>query len=160
MTTTLVTRDSAVTPCAHTADPAQMEYGYVGPSMTLEEAHERQREQGLRGWLGLAKLQEDARLDGRHGLTWWGATAFIRTKHFTAAELTTIRSAFDEGVELRRRNVRCYCNRCITPPKLVENERKRGLYAQRRRSELAAEGYTPAEVEKRVLEEIDRGMAL
>ena len=152
--------DDAVTPCGQAADAVKMDYGYVGPTMTLEEAHERQREDGLRGWLGITRLQEDARLDGRHGLTWWDATAFIRAKHFTAAELAAIRAAFDEGVELRRRNVRCYCNRCITPVKLVENERKRGLYAQRRRGELAAQGYTAAEVTKRVLEEIDRGMAL
>jgi hypothetical protein len=128
--------------------------------MTLEDLHERERESQYWSWMSVANLQEGARLDGRHGRTWWEATAFIWMKRYTAAEVASIRAAFDEGVDLRHRNVRCFCNSCINPSKIVENERKRGLYAQRRREELTAQGFVPAEVEKRILEEIDKGMAL
>ena len=111
-------------------------------------------------WMGVADLQKHARLGGRHGRTWWDTTGRVRMNHFTPAEVARIRASFDEGVDLRRRSVRCYCDSCINPPRIVENERKRLAYASRRRAELTAEGYRPAEVDKRVLEEIDRGMAL
>jgi hypothetical protein len=128
--------------------------------MTLEDLRERERESRYWSWMSIAKLQECARLDGRHGRTWWEATAFVGLKRYAPGEVASIRAAFEDGVDLRRRNVRCFCNQCINPPRIVEDERRRGVYAQRRREELTAEGFTPAEVEKRILEEIDKGMAL
>lgn len=128
------------------------------PSLTLDDLKERRREEGMR-FLGMPTAREQARLAGRHGLTWWDATADISMKYRTAREIASIRSAFDDGVDLRRRNVRCFCNRCLMPPEIVERERKRWAYADRRRTELIAEGLCFVAIENQIRDELDRGMA-
>ncbi|RSZ28796.1 hypothetical protein EJO66_31105 [Variovorax beijingensis] len=127
--------------------------------MTLEDLKERGREEGL-NLLGIPTAHEEARLAGRHGSTWWEATTHIGMKYRTEREIASIRAAFDEGVDLRQRNVRCFCNRCLMPPEIVERERKRWAYAARRHDELTAEGRSPDVISKLIRDELDRGMAL
>lgn len=120
---------------------------------------EERREDELR-FFGYPTAREQARLDGRHGRTWWDVIAYGSMRHRTDREVAAIRAAFDEGVDLRHRNVRCFCNTCLMPPEIVEREHRRWAYMRRRHDELAAQGRSPADAEKLILEEVARGMAL
>lgn len=154
-----VSRDTRAANALVTRDSTVSGQEQMWPSMTLEDVKERGREEGL-SLLGIPTAHEEARLAGRHGSTWWEATTHIGMKYRTEREIASIRAAFEEGVDLRQRNVRCFCNRCLMPPEIVERERKRWAYAARRHDELTAEGHSPDVVSKRIRDELDRGMAL
>lgn len=153
---------------AHVAMPLMRELPVTEPvleavvsilqSSTPEELAARREDR--QRFFGGPSASEQARLDGRHGRTWWDVTGYMSMKHRTAAEIALIRAAFDEGVALRHRNVRCFCNQCLMPPELLERERKRWDYARRRTGELTAAGLAPAEIEKQIRDELERGMAL
>ena len=153
-----VTRVRPVIGAGLPADRAWTGGGIIS-SLTLDDLKERRREEGMR-FLGMPTAREQARLAGRHGFTWRDATADMSMNHRTAREVASIRSAFDEGVDLRQRNVRCFCNRCLMPPEIVEREGKRWAYARRRNEELKAMGHSFDEIEKLIRDELDRGMAL
>lgn len=140
------------------ADPVLEAVVSILQSSTPEELAARREDR--QRYFGGPSASEQARLDGRHGRTWWDVTDYMSMKHRTAAEIALIRAAFDEGVALRHRNVRCFCNQCLMPPELLERERKRWDYARRRTGELTAAGLAPAEIEKQVRDELERGMAL
>ncbi len=101
-----------------------------------------------------------ARLAGRHGMKAEAAEPETEDGWFSVGECVQIMAAFEEGQQARATGARCHCPMCQIPTdKLRTNELQRWSYADRRRKELGGQGLDSDEIERRIANEIDKGMA-
>ncbi len=102
-----------------------------------------------------------ARLMGRHGRSPdYFSSVLSEIVGFTDGQLNAIRVAYAGGRLARTEGVPCMCIDCMTPASIEQKQRRRFEYEERRFKELRGSGLGNAEIERRIADEIDRGMAL